>query len=363
MTLGATSCVVCGSDRITAIASAIGDRRYCLDCFHGWRPEAPDYAYEAVAMCPLGTAAERIESQIDFFAPYAKPAAHVLEIGCATGELAAATRARLDIVRYQAIELSPAYALAEPRVDRLHRRPLQALLDRPDPFGAPFDLVLISHVIEHIADPAAELAAIRRVLKDDGALFIEAPNRSGNVTLPIDDNRSHIHFFSPNSLMRLLAQCGFEAVAVATGARLDARYADSLRIVAKPFALPAWRPDALGEHPALASERNLVVWGAGSLVDELLANFLDPGRIDFFIDRNPAKHGASLMGRPVRSPESLGVAPRTVLVNSIDFADAITADINSLYPHAGHRLIRIGDLLEAAGQAPARNACISQEDA
>ncbi len=332
------------------MTSCVGERRYCQLCFHGWRPAAPDYAYEAVAMLPLGSSAERLASQIAFFAPHAPPGAHVLEIGCATGELAAATRSALNIGYYQAIELSPAQAQAKDRVDRLHRRPLVDLLREPDPFGAAFDLVLISHVLEHLADPRQELTAIRQVLKPGGALFIEVPNRSGNISLPIDDNRAHIHFFNAASLTRLLAACGFEAISVATGARLDARYADSLRLVARPFSPPAWEPDLLGARSALSNVRNLVVWGAGSLALELLGNFLDPARIDFFIDRDPAKQGSTVLGRPVRAPSVLGHAPRDVLVNSIDFADAIIADIVALYPTAGHRLIRVGDLLEPGSE-------------
>jgi hypothetical protein len=89
----------------------------------------------------------------------------------------------------------------------------------------------------------------------------------------------------------------------------------------------------------------VVVWGAGSLAEELLANFFDPGRIDFFIDSNPEKLGSQVLGRPVRGPDALGRTPRTVLINSIDFADAIAEDIARLYPGAAHTLIRVGDLL------------------
>jgi len=339
------ACVVCQSDRVEVMSSATGERAYCLGCFHGWRTEKRPYAYEETTMCPLGTSRERLVGQIDFFSPFTSEAAEILEIGCATGELAALTRATLAPARYEAIELSPAGVQAERRVDRLHGKPLRQLIDEGSIEGS-FDLVLMSHVLEHLDDPAAELGFIKQVMKPDAVLFLETPNRSGNRRLPIDDNRSHLHFFSATSLARLLATSGLEIIATATDARLDARYADSLRVIAKPFSTPKWRRALLSDHPALAGETEIVVWGAGSLAEEILANFFDVGRIAFFIDRDPAKQGGVCLGRPVRGPEALGALRRTVLVNSIDFGPAIAADIAGLYPGVDHKVIRIADLFE-----------------
>ncbi len=296
-------------------------------------------------MCALGTSPARLQTQIRFFAPFMTAGGRVLEIGCATGELAAAARGSMVIGRYEAIELSPAAEIACSRVDLLHTRPLRILLTERQ-LETAFDLVLMSHVLEHIDDPAAELRAIRQILAPAGALFLEVPNGSGNRRLPIDDNRSHLHFFSATSLTRLLADAGLETVAVATDVRLDARYADSLQVIARPFRSPRWSSTLLSDHPLLRGVGTIVVWGAGSLVEELLANFFDPARIDFFVDRNPEKIGSTVLDRPVRAPEFLGKIPRVVLINSIDFADSIISDITNFYPNVPHRLIKIGDLLE-----------------
>jgi len=338
------TCIVCSGRAVATLTSAIGERAYCETCFHGWRTDEPVYAYSNTAMCSLGTSRERLDSQIRFFAPFARPSAKVLEIGCATGELAAATRARLAIGRYDAIELSPAGEQARARVDHLHTAPLRDLLARGE-IGTRYDLILMSHVLEHISDPVAELAAMKSILADDGVIFLEVPNGGGHRRLPIDDNRSHLHFFSATSLTRMLANEGLETIAAATDVRLDARYADSLQVMARAFALPTWSRTMLSDHPALEGLNDIVVWGAGSLADELLANFFDPARIDFFIDRNPVKAGTTCLGRPVRGPEALGDAPRTVLINSIDFAEAISQDIRRLCPDTPHRLVRASDLL------------------
>ena len=339
-------CVVCGGSRIETLVSAVGKRAYCLACFHGWRTDNPVYAYSNTSMCSLGTSRARLASQIDFFAPFTPEAARILEIGCATGELAAATREALRPARYEAIELSPAGLQAAGRVDRLYTEPLPILL-ATGAMTSRFDIILMSHVLEHLNDPAAELEAMLKVLAPRGTLFLEVPNGAGHRRLAIDDNRSHLHFFSASSLVRLLANVGFETIATATDVRLDARYADSLQVMARRFETPTWSPTSLSDHPLLAGETRIVVWGAGSLADELLANAFDAGRIDFFIDRDPAKAGTTCLGREVRAPDALGQEPRTILINSIDFAEAITADIGLAFPGVNHRLVRIGDLLDA----------------
>jgi SAM-dependent methyltransferase len=339
------TCPVCGSDETTILNAAMGPRAYCHGCFHGWRLQKDPYPYDQTAMCPMGTDQARLDAQIHFFAPFLPPGGSVLEIGCATGELARSTRSQLSISRYDAIELSPAAEIARAHVDRLHDAPLRSLL-AAGAIEGPFDIVLMSHVLEHLDDPGAEIEAIAGVMAPNGALFLEVPNASGNRGLPIDDNRSHLHFFSVRSLSHLLAAKGLDTIATLTDARLDVRYADSLRVAAKRFRPPQWSATLLSDDSLFADTDTVIVWGAGSLVDEVLANFFDPQRIAFFIDRDPAKQSSSCLGRPVRSPDALPSEPATILINSIDFAPSIAADISRLYPDVAHRLVPIGDLIE-----------------
>ena len=341
-------CPICGGRETTAMTTAVGPRAYCHCCFHGWRLQIDPYRYDQTAMCPMGTDQARLDAQIRFFSPFLPPFGSVLEIGCATGELARSTRAQLQTSRYEAIELSPAGEAARAHVDRLHGAPLPSLLAARTIEG-PFDLILISHVLEHLDTPWDELDAIVAVMAPEGALFLEVPNESGNRGLPIDDNRSHLHFFSVRSLSHLLAAKGLDTVATLTDARLDARYADSLRLIARRFRPPQWSPSLLSNEDLLQDAGPIVVWGAGSLADEILANFFDPERIAFFIDRDPAKQGGARLGRPVKGPDALPTVPATILINSIDFAPSIEADIRRLRPGVAHRVVPISELIEAAG--------------
>ena len=143
---------------------------------------------------------------------------------------------------------------------------------------------------------------------------------------------------------RLMAREGLETAAIRTGVRLDARCTDAMQVVARRFALPTWSKTRMSDHSLLEGASEIVVWGAGGLVEILLANYFDPARIDFFIDRNGGKRDWVCLGRPIRPPEALGSSPRTVLINSVDFAESIAADLERLYPGVGHRVVRIADL-------------------
>jgi SAM-dependent methyltransferase len=295
-------------------------------------------------MCGHTLPRERYETQVRFFRPYAPPGAAILELGCATGDLAKVTREILAVGRYDAVEMSPAREKAKRHLDRLFTDPLQVLLSQGR-IETKYDLVLMSHVLEHLDDPVAEVRAMKSVLEPGGAIFLEIPNGSGNPNLPIDDNICHIHFFSVSSISRMLASEGLETVAAATGVRLDARCNDALQVMARPFSAPTWSPTMLSDRPVFAGENEIVAWGAGGLAQVLLANYFDVDRIAFFVDRDPAKQGTTCLGRPVRSPDAMTGAPRTILINSVDFADSIEADIARLAPDVPHRIIRVADIL------------------
>ncbi len=331
------------------ISAAEGDQAYCATCFHGWRPDFPIFGYSDTTMCSHDMGRARYEAQIRFFRPFAPRDATILELGCATGTLAAMVRELMPLKRYDGIEMSPSGEKARQHLDNLYTEALPQLLKNGE-VSACYDLILMSHVLEHLKDPAAELRAMKRVLAPGGAIFLEVPNRSGHPHLPIDDNIFHLHFFCTSSLSRMLAKEGLDTVAEATGVRVDARCTDAFQVIARPFAPPSWSKTLLSDHPMFAGENEIVVWAAGGTAKALLANFFDVSRIAFFIDNDTLKQASPCLGRPVRPPEALGRKPRTVLINSIDFVDSIAADIERLYPGVGHRIVRIGDLLFTNGK-------------
>jgi len=82
-----------------------------------------------------------------------------------------------------------------------------------------FDLVVLSHVLEHLHDPNAFVAGLMQRLRLGGLLFIEVPNRDYRYKALFE---SHLLFFNPKSLEKLLAHHG-KVLDVSTVGKVAAR--------------------------------------------------------------------------------------------------------------------------------------------
>jgi SAM-dependent methyltransferase len=139
----------------------------------------------------------------------------VVEIGCGDGSLLQELAAVWPAARFDGFELSPpaieiARSRGIPRVGRLEAYD-GAVVPAED--GA-YDLAVLSHVLEHVPDPAPLLAEAARV-----ARFVL-------VEVPLEDNRSasrpairaeaarigHLHAFDRTAVRSLVSGAGLRAV-------------------------------------------------------------------------------------------------------------------------------------------------------
>lgn len=183
----------------------------------------------------------------------------LLDVGCGPG----GNLATLQDLGWDAygIELSEAAVeQARARVgDRIHMGTLDDAPFAPESF----DVVMLSHSLEHLYGPAAAIARVRHLLKPNGLLIIAVPNAAsleaklfGQWWVPWDPPR-HLYHFEPATLTRLLEQAGFRVVRSRTGvgslyfmASLDRAWTQRFRralpmrkaierLIARPFCLAA----------------------------------------------------------------------------------------------------------------------------
>lgn len=147
-----------------------------------------------------------------------------LDLGCGDGDFLASL-ARRGWEVYGTEFSTAASALAQAKGVTTHQGDL-ASAAFPDGF---FDVVTLWHVLEHLPDPVAELAEVRRVLRDDGLLVIEVPN-SACLTFQLCKERwfplnvpRHLQHFTPETLGRLLRRTGFDP-----GHRRNFRHSDAV---------------------------------------------------------------------------------------------------------------------------------------
>jgi len=193
---------------------------------------------------------DRIEKKI--FSRYCESGQpSLLDIGCATGALLASLRekrihccgaSRETGWRVTGVEISPSadYAVEKRALD-VRRLPLEENNFPPESF----DVILASHLIEHLNDPKGFLSETFRILKKNGYILITTPNISGFQARLFGGRwRSaifdHLYLFSKRTLSKMAADAGFKITGCKTWGGLAAGFAPPwlkkpVDFLAKPF--------------------------------------------------------------------------------------------------------------------------------
>ncbi|MBT3392125.1 MAG: class I SAM-dependent methyltransferase [Chloroflexi bacterium] len=129
------------------------------------------------------------------------------------------------------------------------------LSDMRDADEKPFDLISMAHVLEHIPDPVAYLAKLRRdVLIPSGVILIEVPNLYAHESFEI----AHMTSFSAHTLRQILTQAGYEVIALKKHGQPRSRLLPLyLTVVASPLASGEHPSGMLSRGPGVRGERNV----------------------------------------------------------------------------------------------------------
>jgi 2-polyprenyl-3-methyl-5-hydroxy-6-metoxy-1,4-benzoquinol methylase len=159
----------------------------------------------------------------------------MLDIGCGTGEylIAAAERG----MRVTGVDVDA--SLADYIARTYGHRVITGLFDRATVPAASFDLIVLSHVIEHLPDPPALLRTIHHALKPDGVFLMCTPNFDSllewahNLFGQVKHGMGRDYFLTPfttpyhivgfnrKSATTVLNRTGFEPVFVAVDSGLE----------------------------------------------------------------------------------------------------------------------------------------------
>lgn len=84
---------------------------------------------------------------------------------------------------------------------------------------APFDLIIMRHVLEHIVSPMKLLATVREMLQPDGVLYVEVPgvlsihrDYQGDVLSYLQN--MHVWHFTSSTLSEVLSRTGFGIIII-----------------------------------------------------------------------------------------------------------------------------------------------------
>lgn len=124
----------------------------------------------------------------------------LLDVGSGSGEfLYLATRAG-----YRTRGLEPDSGYSAWTRDRLGLEIETRPLDAGPPSGAPFDVITIFHVLEHLGNPREAVAMLSAWLRPSGFLVVEVPNIESRCTAPHHRfHRAHLFHFNTETLSAL----------------------------------------------------------------------------------------------------------------------------------------------------------------
>ena len=260
----------------------------------------------------------------------------LLDFGCSNGNLLKSfhsLRPRWKLSGAELVDQWKETVLALPGVEAFYSGANPAYAGR-------FDVISLSHVLEHIPDPIPFLKAISGHLTPGGRLLLAMPNLRQNPSdLIIADHCSH---FDEDSLAYVAGKAGLgiellsstmlpkELVAVLSLGR-PARAPD----VAAPRptrAGPAPRRGACSISscstrcagpPGRARQENRPFGIMGSSIAACWTMLELEGKADFFVDEDQNRIGRQLMGRPIVAPAQMPAGAVVFIPMSVAVAEKI----------------------------------------
>jgi SAM-dependent methyltransferase len=145
-----------------------------------------------------------------------------LDVGAGHGHLCAYLKNRFPKTRFHALDIGDSIreALSRTWVDQIHQG---FFPDLAPSLRGQFDVVSMSHYLEHTVEPKREIQSAHDALREGGVLFIELPDpesRLGRILkqywLPWFQPQ-HQHLFSVSNLVEILQEEGFQVEEVQRG--------------------------------------------------------------------------------------------------------------------------------------------------
>lgn len=267
------------------------------------------------------------QQQYQFLANHRRAYGRILDVGCSLGYTLSLFKASGSAV----LGIEPSPILKDVAMRQYGVEVRTEFLGAGSDIGGRFDLIILSHVVEHLKSPQSLLSTLGSALAEGGVVFVEVP------TIEEFDERDlfqfsfeHINYFSHGSLANLMHGIGFEEVNHIIFENDDgtAPFYSTLGTL--------WRKTKEAKRPLInrrqhdravirryvglieqhvgrlhATLRDLVnsnqriaVWGGGTFTAQLLAQTPLSGRnVTVVYDSDPKKAGLSIAGVPIRKPD------------------------------------------------------------
>ncbi len=157
---------------------------------------------------------ERLLKTAEFISSYLPDKnARIIDLGCANGGLLKELK---NLAFKNLVGLDPSSTCVEVTKSEVGCEAYQmSLFDMDESLGK-FDLVILSHVLEHLLDLSSTLKKLNNLLKEGSLLYIECPNASNYnkvIHAPLQEfNTEHINHFTEVSFENLFGLHGYQKI-------------------------------------------------------------------------------------------------------------------------------------------------------
>jgi len=300
--------------------------------------------------------AERLRDTATTIAEYlGRSDCRILDIGCANGGLLACLKDR----GFRSLTgIDPSAGCVTTTKARGFEA-AQGFLGKIAATGQTYDCVILSHVLEHVADLRAAMANALSLLAPGGCMYVEVPDATRYTDFlyaPFQDfNTEHINHFSQATLRNLMTAAGTTPAAEAvktihssatslypalwgffvrgSGTRASVSldhlvggirtYIDASRRMMCEIRTRAAQ--------GLADTEEVVIWGTGQLAMKVLVpEVLGRTSIVACVDANPINHGRRFHGAATVAPEAIRGTRSPILITSLLHQTDIQGRIRAL---------------------------------
>lgn len=197
---------------------------YCGELFLAPAFRRPTHFFRIIRQSTVSTDEkyyEHVRKEMLPFVP--NQSQNILELGCAEGFFGAMLRTK-HRAQVWGVEINPeAAAKATTRLDQVITGTVESALNS---FAdKSFDCIICNDILEHLIDPVSVLKSFHRLLSEDGVVVGSIPNVR---YFPILEDllirgewryaesgvldKTHMRFFTRNSLIRTLMECGYNII-------------------------------------------------------------------------------------------------------------------------------------------------------
>ena len=260
----------------------------------------------------------------------------LLDIGCSNGNLLKSfhdLRPSWKLSGSEQVDTWREAVLSLPGVERFYSGPNPS-------YDGTFDVISLSHVLEHVPDPIAFLKQISGQLDGRGRILLASPNfRQNPIDLVVADHCTHFEEHSlayvaekaglavellsasllPKELVAVLSPRGDATASRMASDRADMRGTDSRERCLFYFNL---LDDVRKAARSMAGEkRPFGIMGSSIAACWMMLEL--EGRVDFFVDEDPHRIGHELTGLPILGPEQVPAGALVFIPMSVPVAEKI----------------------------------------